>query len=131
MSQLKVYNGTAWVPAVVGAKGDAGAPGVTPIFTMQDTLAVRTGVSRFYFESTRTLVSARASVNTAPTGSAVVVLIKINGTAVGTISIAAGTNTATTTINQAVNLNDYATVDVTSVGSTTAGSDLTVTLNIN
>jgi hypothetical protein len=128
MSQLKVYNGTTWVPAVVGATG---APGVTPVFTMQDTLGIYTGTSRFYFEASRTITKIRASVGTAPVGSPVVIAVLLNGASIGTVSIAAGTNTATTTISQAVNLNDYVTVNITSVGSTTAGSNLTVTLNIN
>lgn len=127
---------TALLPAVPGQRGatgpagPTGPAGVTPIFVMQDTLAVRTGVNRFYFESTRTITKIRASVNTAPVGSPVIVAVLLNGTSIGTVSIAAGANTATTTINQVVNLNDYVTVNVTSVGITAAGSDLTVTLNI-
>lgn len=127
MSQLKVYNGTTWIPAVVGATG---APGVTPVFTMQDTVGIYTGKNRFYFEATRIITNIRASVGTAPTGSPLVVAVLLNGTSIGTVSIAAGSYTATTTLSQVVNLNDYVTVNVTSVGSTIAGSDLTVTLNI-
>jgi hypothetical protein len=124
----------------MGPKGDKGAtgptgpignPGIVPTFVMQDTVTVFTGKSRFYFESTRTIASVRASVNTAPTGSSLVVALLLNGTSIGTVTIPAGSYTAATTLSQVVNLNDYVTVNVTSVGSTTAGSDLTVTLNIN
>ena len=114
-----------------GPTGPQGNPGVVPTFVMQDAVVVRTGVSRFYFESSRTITKVRASVNTAPVGAALAIALNINGTLITTVSIAAGTNTATATLSQAVNLNDYATIDVTSVGSTTPGSDLIVTLTIN
>jgi hypothetical protein len=131
---------TALLPGVPGQRGATGPAGptgatgpagVTPVFVMQDSLVVRAGVNRFYFESTRTITKIRASVSTPSVGAPVVVALLINGVTVGTVSVAAGAYTATTTLSQVVNLNDYATVNVTGVGSTTAGSDLTVTLTIN
>lgn len=113
-----------------GPQGVAGAPGVSAVFTMQDQLAVYTGKSRFYFDNSYTLTKIRASVGTAPTGSAVTVQLLLNGTVIATVSIPAGANTATATLSQTVAVNDYATVSVTSVGSTTPGADLTVSLNV-
>lgn len=99
-----------------------------------DDILVLTGKHRIYFPHAATLVSVRAALGTAPTGSAATFDLKKNGTSVmatpTTISIAAGANVSgkevpTTT---AIADGDYITVDITGVGSTTAGADLTVTV---
>lgn len=113
-----------------GATGAAGLPGLTPIFSRQDVLTPYVGTARFYFDTARTISTIRASVGTAPTGAPVVVTVYRNGTAFSTLTIAAGTNTILNTVNTLTNINDYVTVSIISVGSTVAGSDLTVTLNI-
>lgn len=118
-------------PGPQGPTGATGSPGLTPVFSRQDVLTPYTGTARFYFDATRTVATIRASVGTAPVGAGVVVTVYKNGTSFGTVTIPAGGNTAVTTVNASVFSGDYVTVSIVSVGSTTAGSDLTVILNIN
>jgi len=125
------YSVTVTASGPQGATGASGVPGLTPVFSRQDVLTPYVGGSRFYFDTTRTITTIRASVGTAPTGAPVVVTVYKNGTSFGTVTIPAGSNTATTTINAGVVANDYVTVSIISVGSTIAGSDLTVILNVN
>lgn len=92
------------------------------------------GSHRIYNDSgrTRTITKARASVGTAPTGASVVVDVNIDGTTAfttkPTIAAAAFTGTATPS-TAAWPDGSYLTVDIDSVGSTVAGSDLTVTIS--
>jgi hypothetical protein len=97
---------------------------------MQDQLAVYTGKGRFYFDGSYTITQVRASVGTPATGSGVTIQLLVNGTLAGTVTIPAGSYTATTSLSKAVVTGDYATVSVTAVGSTTPGADLTVSLNV-
>jgi hypothetical protein len=115
----------------VGVQGVTGAMGLVPVFTRQNDIAVTTGKARFYFDTTRVLSQIRASVGTPSTGASVVVGVYVNGSSIGTVSIPATQNTATTPISFTVNAGDYATVSILSVGTTYAGGDLTVTLSVN
>jgi hypothetical protein len=126
-----VYSVTVTAPGPQGATGATGVAGLTPVFSRQDVLTPYVGGSRFYFDTARTITTIRASVGTPSVGAPVVVTVYKNGATFGTVSIPAGSNTATTTVNASVAVNDYVTVSIISVGSTTAGSDLTVILNIN
>jgi len=127
----QVTTATLTSPGPQGATGPQGSPGLTPVFSRQDVLTPYVGGSRFYFDTSRTITTIRASVGTAPQGAPVVVTVYKNGATMGTVTIPANSNTATTTVNASVVANDYVTVSIVSVGSTTAGSDLTVILNIN
>jgi hypothetical protein len=113
-----------------GPQGPAGFDGLVPVFTRQNDLAVVTGKTRFYFEDPRTITKIRASVGQAPLGSGVTVDTLVNGLSIGTITIPAGSNTATLTVAKSVVAGDYATVSILSVGSTFSGTDLTLTLTI-
>lgn len=113
-----------------GPTGPAGAPGVSAVFTMQDTLTTYWGKSRFYFDGSYTVTQVRASVGTPATGSGITAQVLVNGTVAGTVTIPAGAYTATTSLSKTVITGDYATVNVTAVGSTTPGADLTISLNI-
>jgi hypothetical protein len=75
-----------------------------------------------------TVLTARASVNTAPTGASLIVtLVKNGATTIATLTITAGSYTSgLQTVNAALADGDYLTVNITQVGSTVAGSDLTV-----
>jgi hypothetical protein len=114
-----------------GPQGATGPQGLVPIFSRQNLINPVVGNTRFYFDSTRIISQIRASVGTPSTGSPIVVDTLINGVSMGTVSIPANSNTATLATNRTVNLNDYATVSILSVGSTYAGSDLTLVLTIN
>lgn len=107
---------------------------VTNAFSMSGTLTVTTGKSRVYNDTGRTLTitATRATVNTAPTGAAIIVDITKNGTSIFTTQ----TNRPTiaisgfTGVSGVPNLTwangEYLTVDIDQIGSTVAGADLTV-----
>lgn len=115
-------------------------PGVDIVcpFTMAGAVRVSTGQARIYVESSRTVTSIRASVGTAPTGASLIVDVLKNGTSifatttVNRPTIAAGTNTALagTPDTPSFAAGDYITVNVLQIGSTVAGSDLTVTIRL-
>ena len=115
----------------IGPTGAVGAQGLVPTFTRQGQINPLVGGVRFYFDSIRTIAQIRASVGTPSVGSPIVIDTFVNGISIGTTSIPAGTNTMTRALAQVVNSGDYATVSIVSVGSTIAGSDLTVTLTVN
>jgi hypothetical protein len=103
------------------------------VFTILGSLTAGTGVSRFYPSSTITITSARASVNTAPTGASIIVDVLKNGTTIFTTqanrpTIGSGSNVSSLAVPDVVSLSssDYLTVNVSQIGSTVAGSDLTV-----
>ncbi|MEO3860111.1 collagen-like protein [Acrocarpospora sp. B8E8] len=136
-----------------GPKGDTGDQGIQgepgeagqdasakPLaWTMQDELTVEVGSGQLYNDSglAWTIISVRASVGTASTGSAVVVDVKLNSTSIfggnPKPTIAAGSITSgklTALATTIVADGDRLTVDVTQVGSTTPGKDLTVTVTV-
>lgn len=102
-------------------------------FHKNQTLTTFTGTQRFYLQSASILKNVEAYVKTAPVGAAININIVKNGsTTIKSISIANGSTSSgdnADTINIAKN--DYITVDVTQVGSTTAGTDLYVNLTFN
>jgi hypothetical protein len=105
----------------------------TQVFTILGSLSVGTGVSRFYPSSTIKITNVRASVNTAPTGASVIIDVLKNGTTIFTTqanrpAISASTNVSSLAVPNITSLtsSDYLTVNVSQVGSTIAGSDLTV-----
>jgi hypothetical protein len=105
-------------------------------FSKGGVLAVGAGAFRWYNRSGRTLTfdSITASVGTAPTGAAVIVDVNKGGTTIYTTqanrpTIAVGTNTHDDTTAPNITTiadNEYLTIDIDQVGSTIAGSDLTV-----
>lgn len=119
-------------------EANAAIHGTTYSFTFSTTgiLAVADGKSRIYNDTgaTLTITSTRASVDAAPTGAAVIVTVKKNGTSIWSVTpanrptIAASTNTAPggTPDTASWANGEYLTADVTQAGSVIAGSDLTV-----
>jgi hypothetical protein len=76
-------------------------------------------------------------VGTAPTGAAILVDVNKNGTTIFTTqgnrpSIAAGGNASSAAVPDVTSLaaGDFLTVDVDQIGSTVAGSDLTVIVTV-
>lgn len=64
-------------------------------------------------------------VNTAPTGSSIIFTINKNGVSIGQVTIAAGSTSSSTTITATkLAVNDIITVQITQIGSTVTGSDL-------
>lgn len=103
-------------------------------FSRSGALTVIAGVGRFRFPFVATLLGATAAVNTAPTGASLILDVNKNGTTVYStqgnrptiIASAFATAAETTPDVTAIAIGDYLTVDVDQVGSTIAGSDVTV-----
>jgi len=119
-----------------GIQGPASSAYV-PMFSKQGPLSVATGTHRYYVESAATITKVRIATGTAPTGASLIVDVNKNGTTIYTTqanrpAITAGTNTATGNTIDVTGLvaGDYITVDIDQVGSTIAGSDLTVILTL-
>lgn len=126
---------TAKVPAA-----QLNLPIQTQTFSSTGTLVVETGVHRLYNNRATawTINGVRASVGTAPTGAAIIIDIKVNGTTIftnqanrPTISAGANNTAYVTSMDIAsVAAGSYLTVDVAQVGSTIPGSDLTVQVEV-
>jgi len=91
-------------------------------------LEVTTGTKRWYAPKAVTISRIVARANTAPVGAAINITVNKNGSSGATLVIADG-GTKIINSSPAITLaeDDYLTVDITQIGSTTAGSDLTVT----
>jgi hypothetical protein len=94
-----------------------------------------TGVARLRLPEDVFIIDAAAMVDTAPTGAALIVDVHLNGTTIyttqsnrPTIAAAAFDSGLATPDVQIAAAGDYLTVDVDQVGSTIAGSDLTVVI---
>lgn len=110
----------------------------TYVFAVTGALAVAAGKSRIYLEGSYKVESVRASVNTAPAGAAVTVDVNKNGATIFTTqadrpAIAAAGFTAlggASGLAATFATGDYLTVDIDTVGTTTAGADLTVCIRL-
>ena len=123
--------GTQGLQGLQGTQGTLGTTGAMNVaYTQQGTLSVVTGLTRYYFEENKTITKIRASVGTAPTGASLIVRVFENGVSIGDTTITAGSFTGTSTPNVAVGPGDYITASITQVGSTIAGTDLTVVLTV-
>lgn len=108
-------------------------------FSMTGTLSVTTGAQRLPIDGTYTIVGTRLMVGTAPTGADLVIDVNKNGTTIYTTqanrpTITAGSNgggpgSAPDVTTLAAG--DYLTIDIDQVGSTVAGSDLTVSIVVS
>lgn len=99
---------------------------LTVTLLQQGTLTVTTGSARWYAPAALTISKITARVATAPTGSGVTVLVKKSGTTASTLSISAGGTSATDNTGFSMTAGQYLTVDVSAIGSTTAGEELNV-----
>lgn len=109
-------------------------------YSMNSTIFTKTGGMRLYNDSgsTWTILGVRASVGTAPTGSSIIVDVLINGTTIFTTqanrpTIPASGNTSGNVTNMDVTTianGSYFTVNIAQVGSTTAGGDLSIQIEV-
>jgi hypothetical protein len=117
----RIYNGTAWTYA-----NEIIIP-----FTFQGTLAVTTGIFRIYNNSSSAWIIYRSDVYiaTAPVGASAVFGIRKNGAAAAiTLTAATTVNAANSTTKLTVAVGDYLTIDISGVGSTTAGANAQIVL---
>lgn len=107
-------------------------------YTKTGTLSVTTGTLRYRLPWAATIISTTAAVGTAPTGAALIIDVLKNGTTIYSTTanrptIAVSTNATTTSPTPditALAAGDYLTVNIAQVGSTVAGSDLSVFIEI-
>ena len=91
------------------------------------TLEVVTGDVRWTAPKDINITSITGVVGTAPVGSELIATVNKNGSVISTLNVPDGqTSDVNGSLNISVSANDYLTVDITQVGSTTAGSDLNV-----
>jgi hypothetical protein len=117
-------------PGPTGPQGAAGTNGKNVIngaFNALGSLTTFTGSQRSYVVNAGNIASVKASLGTAGSTSSTIVVRK-NGTAVYTLTIASGNNVISSTTPVAVAANDYLTIDCTSAG--TGASDLLVQVRI-
>ena len=146
------YGGTAFTNeivitgtgAVIGPNGSpvdgSGGTGVeyeaadSLIWSMSQTLTVKTGLLEIPFGVSAEIIEIEARLSIQPTGSSVIVDVNKNGTTMYTTqanrpTIATSTNTDTTTPDiTAIADNDYLSVDVDQIDSNAIGQNLTVTI---
>lgn len=133
---LSVVDGK--VDGLVAGGGGGGGP-KTAVFKLAGLLATGAGATRLYNDTgaTWTVVSIRASVETAPSGGSVVIDVNKNGTTLFTTQAnrptiaASGTTSGKVTTMDVTTVadGDYLTVDVDSI--TSPAANLTVTLVIS
>lgn len=116
-----------------GLQGEPGvpAPSLNPMtWTRGGTQFVSTGGHKYYVDHPGTDMGLRASVTVPPLGDDLVVALRKNGSVIQLATIPDGADTSgyITLSPGTVSAGDYFTVDVTQVGSTLPGEDLTVTL---
>ena len=120
-------NTNAYIASVDTAKLETTDVDYSISLTQQGTLAVTTGTARWYAPYNLATNSIKAYVETAPVGSAISITVNKNGTSAATPSISAGATSATEiTTPITMSEGDYLTVDITAVGSTTAGENLNI-----
>ena len=97
--------------------------------TQNGTLYVLNGSARWYAPRAVTIQSMAAYVQTAPVGSSLSLRVNKNGSSIQTPTITTGnTSGSLTGLSDTMNAGDYLTVDITAVGSGTAGSDLNLVI---
>lgn len=108
-------------------------------FFKTGTLTTTTGTQRLPIDGTYTIVGTRLMVGTAPTGANLIVDVNKNGTTIYTTqgnrptivasSNAGGPGSAPDVTS--LTAGDYLTIDIDQVGSSVAGSDLTVSVIVS
>jgi hypothetical protein len=92
------------------------------------TLSLTTGTARWHAPFNISVSNVVARVGTAPSGSDLTVKLKRNGVANSVITVSDGSTIGSNATAITVSEGDYFTVDVTAIGSSTAGADLNVTI---
>jgi hypothetical protein len=106
------------------------------VYTVSGALSVGAGGLRLYNRfGVLKMIEVHAAVGTAPTGASILIDVNKNGTTIFTTqsnrtAIAASANTGSSITIEVSGFvyGDYLTVDIDQVGSTVAGSDLTVSV---
>ena len=93
-------------------------------------LTVITGTARWYSPRDVQITKIRSHVTVAPAGANLNLDLKKNGVSIQTFNITAGSTTSVNTgLTHNISEGDYLTVDITQIGSSTAGSNLNVVIS--
>lgn len=124
---------SATANSTVGFTGSVGAIGYTgstsPLTKTLDytgTLTVSSGTKKWWINRSFLINRAIGYLDTAPTGASLVLRINKNGSNAGLFTVGSGNSSFTSSMSLNVVQGDYLTVDVVQVGSTVAGSDLSL-----
>lgn len=103
-------------------------------YSYTGTLVVNTGEKRLYMTRTGSFGDFDMFVSTAPSGADLTVQINKNGSQIATGTLSAGdlssTDNSIPTSQAGFVSGDYLTVDITQIGSSTAGEDLYINFKI-
>ena len=129
---MYVYYDSYWVEiGGPGAQGPAGT--MVQLFTIPGVVTTGSGKGRYYAPTTMVISNVRAFVDDAPAGSDLIIDVNRNGTTIFTDQgnrprITAGNNYDAGSTPDVTGLvaGDYVTIDIDQIGSTTAGTYLTV-----
>lgn len=112
--------------AALGTPGRTGAPSPITYYRAGPALPL-TGKARWRFPFNATLIGVSAAVSAAPQGDGIEFDVLVNGVVAGTFTLPDGSEElAEQTISVPISVGDYVTVNITAVGSTYNGDDLTV-----
>ena len=99
-------------------------------YSYDGTLSLNTGTKRLYISIACTLSTVDAYLATAPVGADVILNIKKNGSSLNTLTITDGNSISeNNSFNVSFTKGDYITLDITQIGSSTAGEDLYANFN--
>lgn len=99
-------------------------------YSYDGTLSLYTGTKRLYISIACTLSTVDAYLATASVGADVILNIKKNGSSLNTLTITDGNSISeNNSFNVSFVKGDYITVDITQIGSSTAGEDLYANFN--
>lgn len=129
-TRITGYTGSSGATGFVGSFGGTGYTGsaalVVKTLDYVGTLGVANGSRKWWINKNYNITRIIGYVETAPTGANLNIRVNKNGANVSLLNIPAASTTATNTVSISVVQGDYITVDVTQVGSTIAGSDLSL-----
>jgi len=115
----------------IAASDIAAGGGIEKDYRYNGILYPQNGSARLYMTSTTTLNEVIAYIEIAPSGGDVDLRLNKNGSSAATLTIADSSTTATITPNISFVSGDYITVDITSVGTSTAGTNLYMVLKFS
>ena len=109
------------------SQGGISAGGSEIVLSVPGTLGIRSNAAPLVTLATaETVTSIAAMVKTAPSGAGLTLAVSAAGTSIGTVTIADGAVMASVSLSAAVAADTLITLDITQVGSTFPGADLTV-----
>jgi|SaaInlV_125m_DNA_1040241.scaffolds.fasta_scaffold06032_8 hypothetical protein len=114
-----------------GTSAFAAGGGIEKDYRYNGILYPQNGSAKLYMTSTTTLNEVIANLEIAPSGGDVDLRLNKNGSSAATLTIADSSTTTTITPNISFVSGDYITVDITSVGTSTAGTNLYMALKFS